>query len=99
MRRDVFLFFSLSNHTKDIGFTDYDLYSFILGDNVFPQPDLDGIAMSLTMRHCLAALRTMRRGTPFKEAIKLCIVNTIGIKDIKIAAEIYESVVETMVVK
>ena len=27
---------------KDIGFTDYDLYSFILGDNVFPQQDLDG---------------------------------------------------------
>ena len=60
---------------------------------------LEDIAMSLTMRHCLATLKAMRRGTPFKEAVKRCIVNAIGIKDIKIAAEIYEGVVEPMVVK
>ena len=59
----------------------------------------DDIAMSLTMRHCFAALKAIKRGVPFKKAVQKTIVNAIGIKDLELAKDIYETIIEPMVLK
>lgn len=72
----------------------YNAYGSIIGyltDNSY-----DDVAMSITLRHCLAALNAIKRGIPFKNAIKRTMVNAIGVKDIALAKEVYETVVEPL---
>jgi hypothetical protein len=51
------------------------------------------------MRHCFAALKAIKRGVPFKKAVQKTIVNAIGIKDLELAKDIYETIIEPMVLK
>lgn len=79
---------------KEISTKVYNTYSAILtylNDNSY-----EDVALSITMRHCLAALKAIKRGRSFKRAIKRTMVNAIGVKDIALAREVYETVVEPM---
>ncbi len=62
---------------------------------VFPKPT--PTHMSLTMRHCFAALKAIKRGIPLKKAVKKTIINAIGIKDLELARDVYDTVIEPMV--
>lgn len=74
--------------SKDV----YKMYTNII--DYLNSNSYEDIALSITMRHCLAALRAIKSGIPFKRAVKRSIVNAIGVKDIDLAKEVYESVVE-----
>ena len=52
---------------------------------------------NLTMRHCFAALKAIKRGIPLKKAVKKTIINAIGIKDLELARDVYDTVIEPMV--
>lgn len=55
------------------------------------------VAMSITMRHCLAALRGMHRlNKPYKAAIADTMIGAISIKDVELANTTYRSVVEPL---
>lgn len=56
----------------------------------------EDVALSITLRHCLAALRQMKIGRPFKEALKNTMIGSIAIKDLTLAQTVYNSVVEPM---
>lgn len=70
----------------------YEMYTNII--DYLNSNSYEDVALSITMRHCLAALRAIKSGIPFKRAVKRSIVNTIGVKDIELAKEVYEAVVE-----
>lgn len=56
------------------------------------------VAMSITMRHCLAALRRIcKLGVPFKQALSDTMIGAIAIKDVELAQDTYKSVVESMI--
>lgn len=62
------------------------------------QQNARDVAMSITMRHCLAALRRIcKMGVPFKQAISDTMIGAIGIKDVELAQDTYKAVIETMV--
>lgn len=55
------------------------------------------VAMSITMRHCLAALRRMHKlNRPFKDAIADTMIGAISIKDVDLANTTYKAVVEPL---
>ena len=73
----------------------YDVYSQV--QMHLEDKGCDDIAMSLTMRHCFAALKAIKRGIPLKKAVKKTIINAIGIKDLELARDVYDTVIEPMV--
>ncbi|MBP3855351.1 MAG: AAA family ATPase, partial [Ruminiclostridium sp.] len=75
----------------------YDAYSSV--QMHLEDKGCDDIALSLTMRHCFAALKALGRGIPFKKAVQKTIINAIGVKDLELAREVYETVIEPMVLK
>lgn len=61
-----------------------------------PEINAEDVAMSLTMRHCFAALRLIREGALLKSALKNTLVGAIAIKDLLLAKKVYTTVVEPM---
>lgn len=51
--------------------------------------------MSVTLRHCIAALKAIARGHDFKKAIKNTMIGAIAIKNLELANEVYTNIVET----
>lgn len=74
----------------------YKVYTRILDYLKSPKVNAEDVALSLTLRHCLAALKQMSIGRPFKSAIKGTMIGTIAIKDIDLAREVYDSVVSVL---
>ena len=57
----------------------------------------EDIAMSLSLRNCLAALKHIHcLHSPFKEAIRDTMIGTIAVKDRKLAKHVYDTVIEPM---
>ena len=56
----------------------------------------DDIAMSLTLRHCLTALKLMQIGKGFKDAVKLTLTGAIAIKDLALSKDINKEVVDVL---
>lgn len=57
----------------------------------------EDIAMSLSLRNCLAALKHIHHlRSPFKEAIKDTMIGTIAVKDRKLASQVYDAVIDPM---
>lgn len=54
------------------------------------------MAMQVTLRHCLGALKLMSIGIPLKSAVKKTMVGSIAIKDLTLAKEIYENLVDSI---
>jgi hypothetical protein len=73
----------------------YDVYSQV--QMHLEDKGCDDIAMSLTMRHCFAALKAIKLGIPLKKAVKKTIINAIGIKDLELARDVYDTAIEPMV--
>lgn len=54
------------------------------------------VAMSITMRHCLAALRRIcKLGVPFKQALSDTMIGAIAIKDVELAQSTYNAVIDS----
>lgn len=56
----------------------------------------DDIALGVTLRACQAAVKQMEIGIPFHDAMKNTVVGAIAVKDIAIAKQTYESVIQSM---
>ena len=93
-REDFIKILTSGGNSREDSTKMYDAYSAIL--TYLNENSYEDVTLSLTMRHCLAALKAMKRGLSFKQAIKRTIVNAIGVKDINLAKEVYETVVEPM---
>ena len=74
----------------------YFAYSKIISYLTSSSVNAEDVALSVTLRHCLSALRQMKIGRKFKDAIKNTIIGTIAIKDLTLAKMVYENVVETL---
>lgn len=70
----------------------YSLYSSVV--SYLNESSYEQEAMSLTIRQCLEALKDIKRGIPIKRAVKETIVNSLAIKDVCLAKEVYEAVIE-----
>ena len=73
----------------------HGIYKKVLTYLTGPSVNEDQVALSITLRSCLAALKQMSFGVPFKQAIKNSIIGTIAIKDIDLANKVYEDVVKS----
>lgn len=73
----------------------HGIYKKVLAYLTGPSVNEDQVALSITLRSCLAALKQMSFGVPFKMAIKNSIIGTIAIKDIDLANKVYEDVVKS----
>ena len=65
---------------------------YLASDNV----NADDVAMSITLRHCLAAVKQITIGIPYKQALTNTIVGTIGIKDLALAKEVKTSCIDIL---
>ena len=74
----------------------YKAYQKILEYLMNPRVNAEDVALSITLRHCLAALVHLEIGETFSEAIKNTMVGAIAIKDLSLARDVYSSVVSTM---
>ena len=74
----------------------YTAYTKIITYLTSSTVNAEDVALSITLRHCLAALRQMKIGRPFKEALKNTMIGSIAIKDLTLAQTVYNSVVEPM---
>jgi len=83
-------------HEKSDALKVYKAYSKLIKYLESPEINAEDVAMSLTMRHCLAALRLMRDGFAFKKAIKNTMIGAIAVKDMILARKVYDSVKEPM---
>ena len=54
------------------------------------------MVMCITTRHCIGALKLMSIGTAPKEAIRDTMIGSIAIRDLSLAKDVYQNVVETM---
>lgn len=71
----------------------YDIYRSII--DYLVTNTYEDVAMSLTLRHCLAVLKAMKKNSlRLKPAVKRCITNAICVKDLALAKEVYDTVVE-----
>ena len=61
-----------------------------------PSVNARDVAMSLTLRHCQAALKQMKVGIPFKIALRNTLIGAIAIKDLALAQITEESVIEPL---
>ena len=74
----------------------YRAYSKIVSYLTSGSVNAKDIALSVTMRHCLAALRQMKCGIPYKTAIRNTMIGAIAIFDLDLANITYDSVVEPL---
>lgn len=74
----------------------YKAYQKVLEYLMNPRVNAEDVALSITLRHCLAALIHLEIGESFSEAIKNTMVGTIAVKDLSLAKDVYNSVVATM---
>lgn len=74
----------------------YRAYNKIISHLCSSSVNAKDVAMSVTLRHCLAALRQMKTGRPYKQAIRNTMIGTIAIKDLELANQTYDSVIEPM---
>lgn len=73
----------------------YKAYTKIIG--YLQGVNANDVAMSITMRHCLAALRRIHKlNVPFKEALSDTMIGAIGIKDVELATTTYKAVIEPL---
>lgn len=75
----------------------YSVYEKILKYLCSPSKMAADIATSVTLRSCIGALKLLRIGRDFKEAIKRSMIGTIAIKDRELAEDVYTNVVEPLV--
>ena len=52
------------------------------------------MVMCITTRHCIGALKLMSIGTAPKEAIRDTMIGSIAIRDLSLAKDVYQNVVE-----
>lgn len=63
-----------------------------------PLKNAEDVAFAITYRHCVAALKLMKCGRSFKEAVNDTIIGIIATKDIALAKDVYTNVVEPLVI-
>lgn len=74
----------------------YNVYKKILTYLTSSSVNAEDVALSITLRHCLAALRQIKIGRSAKQAIRNTMIGVIGLKDLKLAQEVYDTVVEPL---
>lgn len=73
----------------------HKMYKKILAYLTDPSVNEDQVALSLSLRHCLACIKMQQYGTDFKTSVKDTMIGTIAIKDIDLARHVFEDVVQT----
>lgn len=70
----------------------HSTYKRILDYLTAPKVNEEQVALSITLRHCIAALQQMEIGISMEEAISNTIIGTIAIKDIDLARRVQSDV-------
>lgn len=65
----------------------YQAYTKVMDYLTSSSVNAEDVALSLCLRHCIAALKQIEIGIPFKDACTNTFVGTIGIKDLELARE------------
>lgn len=71
----------------------YKAYQAVL-DYLENESGNEELVMCVTLRHCLGCLKLMKAGFDIKEAIKETMIGSIAIRDLKLANEVFTSVIE-----
>lgn len=74
----------------------YDAYDKLLKYLRSSKVNAEDAALSLCMRHCMAALKQMEIGVQFKDALVNTMIGTIGIKDLELARECQHNVIDIL---
>ena len=79
----------------------YGIYQKVLAYLNSPQVNEKQVALSITMRHCIEALKQIKLSLPygtkdqqFREAIADTMIGAIAIKDLELATEVFDAVVK-----
>lgn len=72
----------------------YEAYNKIINYLVSGKINAEDVALSITLRHCLATLKQMSIGRTFKQAIRNTLIGTIAIKDVNLSKNVYDNVIE-----
>lgn len=75
----------------------YSAYTKVLNYLTSSGVNAEDVALSLCLRHCIAALKQIEIGIPFKEALSNTLIGTIGIKDLELARETQSNVIDVLV--
>lgn len=75
----------------------YKIYKKVLDFLCSSSISADDIALGVTMRACIAALKQMKIGIDIKRAIYNTVIGAIAVKDIDLARKTYDSVVSPLV--
>lgn len=73
----------------------YKAYTKIL-DYLCQEAHSEELAMCVTMRHCIGALKLMKIGEPIKDAIYDTMIGAIAIRDLQIAYETFNTAVKPL---
>ena len=74
----------------------YSVYNKIINYLVSPKINAEDVALSMTLRHCLATLKQMSIGRSFKQAIRNTLIGTIAIKDVNLSKDVFDNVVSVI---
>lgn len=74
----------------------YTAYNKVLQYLTSSSVNAEDVALSLCIRHCIAALKQIEIGIPFKNALCNTIIGTIGIKDLELANATKEHVIDVL---
>lgn len=72
----------------------YKAYRKVIDYLESPTVNQEDVALSITLRHCLAALKLMSIGRHFKQALYNTLIGTIAIKDMKLAKDVNDNVIQ-----
>lgn len=74
----------------------YQAYTKVMDYLTSSSVNAEDVALSLCLRHCIAALKQIEIGIPFKDACTNTFVGTIGIKDLELARETKSHVIDIL---
>ena len=74
----------------------YTVYVKVLNYLMSSSVNAEDVALSLCIRHCIAALKQIEIGVPFKEALCNTLIGTIGIKDLDLARKTKADVIDVL---
>ncbi len=74
----------------------YKAYKKVLNYLLNPDVNAEDIALSITLRSCIAALMEIECGIGFKEAVKNTIIGAVGIKDMELEQNLERIILPTI---
>lgn len=72
----------------------YKAYNIIL-NYLKDEAGSEEMALSITLRHCIGALRLLKAGFDFNSAIRMTMIGAIAIRDVALADEVFKSCIES----